>query len=84
MSAELKAGAPDLLYVGRTHIAAQIGELTRVALVEPVTAEDGFLLPAGCVGTVVGVWGRGEGFDVEFTSPVAALVTVGPSAIRSA
>lgn len=53
-------------------------ELSRVRLLRAVDGDDGIQVPAGSVGTIVAVWGRGKGYDVEFTSPLAALVSVDP------
>ena len=58
---------------------APIRELSRVTLGVPQTAEDGRILPAGSTGTIVGTWARGAAYEVEFTSPFAALVTVEPA-----
>lgn len=58
-----------------------IEELTRVALQIAVETEDG-VLPAGAKGTVVGVYGRGKAYEVEFTSPFHTVATVMPDAIK--
>ena len=60
-----------------------IEELTRVALFKPVETEDG-LLPAGSMGTVVGVYRRGAAYEVEFTKPFHTVATVMPDAIKNA
>jgi hypothetical protein len=58
-----------------------IEELTRVALSVPVETEDG-VLPAGSMGTVVGVYRRGAAYEVEFTKPFHTVATVMPDAIK--
>lgn len=60
-----------------------IEELTRVALSKPVETEDG-VLPAGSVGTVVGIYRGGAAYEVEFAKPFHAVATVMPDAIRYA
>jgi hypothetical protein len=62
--------------------AGAIRELSRIALTIPQKAEDGRVLPVGSEGTIVGTWARGEAYEVEFTRPFAALVTVEPSQFR--
>ncbi|KAA0589150.1 DUF4926 domain-containing protein [Azospirillum lipoferum] len=56
-------------------------ELTRVALSKPVETEDG-VLPAGSMGTVVGVYRCGAAYEVEFAKPFHTVATVMPDAIR--
>lgn len=60
-------------------------ELERVCLTHPVSAfyepgERGFAtdreVPAGANGTIVAVLGEGQGYEVEFTKPFAAIATV--------
>jgi hypothetical protein len=52
-------------------------ELDDVALAAPVyVTAIARELPAGARGTVVGVWRRGEAFEVEFTAPFECVVTV--------
>ncbi|WP_211104162.1 DUF4926 domain-containing protein [Azospirillum sp. Sh1] len=60
-----------------------IEELTRVALSKPVETEDG-VLPAGSMGTVVGVYRSGAAYEVEFAKPFHTVATVMPDAIRNA
>ncbi len=57
-----------------------INELARVALSVPVETGAG-TLPAGAVGTVVGVYRQGAAYEVEFTIPFHAVATVTPDAI---
>nr|WP_295827962.1 DUF4926 domain-containing protein [uncultured Azospirillum sp.] len=60
-----------------------IEELTRVELSKPVESEDG-VLPAGAMGTVVGVYRGGAAYEVEFAKPFHTVATVMPDAIRNA
>jgi hypothetical protein len=60
-----------------------IEELTRVALSKPVETEDG-VLPAGSMGTVVGVYRGGAAYEVEFAKPFHTVATVMPDAIQNA
>lgn len=59
----------------------QLAELDRVSLSADVRSDEGHTVPAGSTGTVVAVWNGGEAYDVEFTEPIDALVTVRPDAI---
>jgi hypothetical protein len=59
-------------------------ELDVVVLREPFAVSGDASLPRGATGTVVGVWGGGQAYEVEFTEPVAALATLRPSQIRRA
>jgi len=61
---------------------AAIRELSRVALADRHETEDGHVLPAGSEGTIVGTWARGAAYEVEFTKPFAALVTLEPDQFR--
>lgn len=38
--------------------------------------DDGRTLPAGSAGAVVGIWGEGKAYEVEFMEPFHAVVTV--------
>ena len=58
-------------------------DLDRVVLTAEVTTDDGDRVEAGSAGTVVGVWLDGAAYEVEFTTPVAGLATVLPSALRA-
>ncbi|WP_288586202.1 DUF4926 domain-containing protein [uncultured Methylobacterium sp.] len=51
-------------------------ELDTARLLVPVMDDEGREVPAGSVGTVVGVWNRGEAYEVEFAIPFEALATV--------
>ena len=59
-------------------------ELDVVALREPFALSRDASLPRGARGTVVGVWGGGQAYEVEFTEPFTALVTLRPSQVRRA
>ena len=59
-----------------------IDELDEVTLSRDVVDMDGQRVPAGSVGTVVGVWGEMAAFEVEFTRPIQALATVRRESIR--
>ena len=83
MSAVLQPPSHDeLFFVQRRGDTPAIPELTRVVLLEPVKTDEGETIPAGLIGTVVGVMGSGEAYDVELTAPVGALVTVRAQAVR--
>ncbi|MCJ2071921.1 DUF4926 domain-containing protein [Methylobacterium sp. J-030] len=58
---------------------AAIRELSRVALNAEQETEEGHVLPAGSEGTIVGTWARGAAYEVEFTRPFSALVTLEPN-----
>ncbi|TGD97356.1 DUF4926 domain-containing protein [Methylobacterium nonmethylotrophicum] len=53
-----------------------IRELDAARLLVPVPDDEGREVPAGSVGTVVGVWNQGEAYEVEFVTPFAALAIV--------
>lgn len=62
-----------------------IRELDMARLLVPDTDDDGHEVPAGSVGTVVGVWNQGEAYEVEFVVPFQALATVeGGQIVRGA
>ena len=60
---------------------ASIKEFDRVRLLTETLAE-GYLLPEGAEGTVVLKHGRGEAFEVEFTTPFHAVVGVEAARLR--
>ncbi|MCJ2094850.1 DUF4926 domain-containing protein [Methylobacterium sp. J-072] len=60
---------------------AAVRELDLVRLAVPVRSDAGQDVPAGAVGTVVGIWAGGSGFEVEFSEPFEALATVRPREI---
>ena len=59
-----------------------LAELDRVSLKEPLQKE-GVTLPAGATGTIVAVWMPGEAYEVEFTNPAAAVVTLRRREVRA-
>ena len=61
--------------------ATRIKELDRVTLTQEVVAE-GYVLPEGAEGTAVLRHGRGEAFEVEFTTPYHAVVGIPSSLLR--
>jgi hypothetical protein len=64
-----------------TGARADVRELDLVTLGVPVRADGEHCIPAGSTGTVVGIWGEGRAYEVEFTEPVPALATVEPHQI---
>lgn len=56
--------------------ADTLPDLARVRVLRDVEADEGASVPRGSIGTVVAIWSAGAAYDVEFTRPVAALVTV--------
>ena len=56
--------------------AGAIPELSLVALRRPREVEDGRIVPAGSVGTVVATWAMGKAYEVEFSKPFHALATI--------
>lgn len=63
-------------------VESKLEELDRVSTTAPVET-DGGILPAAASGTVVAVWGKGEAYEVEFTRPFRALVTLQASQVRA-
>ncbi len=53
-----------------------IEELAVVRLVHGITVDASCRLPAGSLGAVVFVHDEGQAYEVEFTDPIAALVTL--------
>ena len=51
-------------------------ELDRVRVLADVEADEGVMVPAGSIGTVVAIWAGGAAYEVEFTRPVDALATI--------
>ena len=58
--------------------AAMYRELDVVATRAAIWADDN-IYPSGSLGTIVFVHRGGEAFEVEFTSPAPAVVTLEPS-----
>jgi len=63
-------------------VRSDLRDLDRVALTSAATSDDGDVLPLGTEGTIVGVYRGGEAYVVEFLTPLGALATVRPEAIR--
>nr|WP_238248515.1 DUF4926 domain-containing protein [Methylobacterium persicinum] len=51
----------------------------RVRLRAAVKSEDGGIVYAGCVGTIVVRWAHGAAFDVEFTHPAKTFAIIEPN-----
>ncbi|MEL6059264.1 MULTISPECIES: DUF4926 domain-containing protein [unclassified Methylobacterium] len=75
----------DTLYQSRAPVTQPqaLAELSVVALLRDVVTDDGVTVPAGTEGTIVGVWGGGEAYEVEFDEPVVGNATVQADALRS-
>ncbi|GJD94673.1 hypothetical protein OCOJLMKI_1876 [Methylobacterium iners] len=71
---------PNLL-ITETARRFPIDELDLVTLAVDVESNEGEIVPAGSSGTVVGVWGAGEAYEVEFAQPLQALATVAANLI---
>jgi hypothetical protein len=63
-------------------LRSDLRDLDRVALTSAATSDDGDVLPLGTEGTIVSVYRGGEAYVVEFLTPLGALATVRPEAIR--
>ena len=51
-----------------------------VKLASKLTLDDGRILPSGAKGAIVGIWADGAAYEVEFSEPFHAVVTVsGPN-----
>ena len=77
----------DTLFQSRppvTQPQAPLAELSVVALLREVVTDDGLTVPAGAEGTVVGIWGDGEAYEIEFDEPVAGNATVRADDLRAA
>jgi len=59
-------------------------ELSRVRLAKEFCLGEGKTLPVGTSGTVVGVWAQGEAYEVEFSKPFHAVLTVPAQQLRKA
>ena len=76
----------DTLYQSRAPLTQPQGfaELSVVALLSDVVTDDGVTVPAGTEATIVGVWGDGKAYEVEFDEPVVGNATVRADALRAA
>lgn len=52
-----------------------LDELDIVRTLVPVVTMDGDTIPTNTEGTVVGIWGAGDAYEVEFPEPMGALAT---------
>lgn len=71
-----------VFYLRSTDIDPAIPELSVVALRTDLTLKDARVLPAEAEGTVVGLWGDGKGYVVEFEEPFHAVATVEADQLR--
>ena len=62
--------------IGPGRARAALTETSRAKLDSNLELLDGRELPVGTTGTIVGVWADGEAYEVEFTKPFHAVVTV--------
>jgi hypothetical protein len=74
----------DTLYQSRAPVTQpqHRAELNFVTLLREVLTDDGLTVPAGTEGTIVGVWGGGEAYEVEFDEPVVGNATVRADVLR--
>lgn len=61
---------------------SDLRDLDRVALTAAVVSDDGDALPHGSEGTIVSVYRDGEAYVVEFPTPLGAMATVRPDALK--
>lgn len=73
--------APVLTYSADSASPHGFAELEGVCLLRPVVTDDGDSVPEGTEGTIVGIWGEGAAYEVEFE---AGLATVEASHLRAA
>lgn len=59
------------------------GDLATVRLLRPVVTDDGQEVPEGAEGTVVGVWGEGAVYEVEFAVGLATVEVGNLDAVKS-
>lgn len=72
----------EVLRDAGNEFAQPIAELDRVALVtDYFDSNSSRVIPAGSKGTVVGLWGEGKMFEVEFTEPFTCLATIPATAV---
>ena len=68
--------------VRRNELRSDLRDLDRVALKAAAMTDDGVTTEAGSEGTIVGIWGGGEAYEVEFAEPAGALATVEATDLR--
>jgi hypothetical protein len=61
-----------------------LAEHSLVTLSSEARLEDGRLLPCGSAGAIVGIWRDGAAYEVEFSEPFHAVVTVSASKLDAA
>jgi len=61
----------------------RLSEHSVAKLSHSVTLGDGRTLPAGSAGAIVGIWGEGKAYEVEFLEPFHAVVTVPADALSA-
>lgn len=71
-----------VFYLQASAADAPIPEFSVVALGAALALGDARILPAGSEGTVVGLWGDGEGYVVEFDTPFHTIATVEGGSLR--
>lgn len=59
-------------------------EHSMVRLSRACATDDGRTLPAGASGAVVGIWREGLAYEVEFSDPFHAVVTLQPQQLQAA
>lgn len=72
----------SLFYYRSANAASAIPELSIVALRADLTLNDKRVMPAETEGTVVGLWGDGKGYVVEFDEPFHAIATLEAEQLR--
>ncbi len=71
-----------LFYMHTAEAEPAIPELSVVALRAELRLADERVLPAAAEGTVVGLWGDGKGYVVEFDEPFRAVASVEGDQLR--
>lgn len=66
----------------RSRPAARLTELARVRLTSAVRDGD-VAYPAGSTGTIVHVYRGGEALEIEVTTPLHGVITVGAAAVEA-
>lgn len=84
MSAIAKARPTDDVTFVRKAPSEVLPELTMVVLLRPAHTYSGGIKPAGSTGAIVGIWGDGQAYEVEFREPQGALATVPAGDLRPA
>lgn len=75
---------PAKSWISSTGASAKpLAEHSRVVAVREIT-EDMTIIPAGAVGTVINIIRGGVGYDVEFTTPIHAIVAAERAELKPA